>query len=297
MKRSILSVCVLTLLCLLSCDINALNELLDKAREKFLEENKKLEDLNSREENQESKELQESQEEQADIVVRIEEGVEINKNLQREGIELSLKEERLEEVIEQQFVSQSNALTKEQENELYSQEIKANDIRSKVNSKLATIEAMYREVSASVLKLESIKTDIMKANSDLDRARSSSRDGIDQNVKIKLDQAIKNVRSSSNIAMILYKDVVNGLEHARSSVEHARGLTESALDELRYLRSSNYYYVIRYYYLSDAKTSLNRAENMFAKVESEMGNLRNAMKQAEEDFVALKSAHQALGLK
>ncbi|UPA12817.1 hypothetical protein [Borrelia venezuelensis] len=291
MKRSILSVCMLTLLCLLSCDINVLNDLLDKAREKFLDESKDNKDLNAREGNQEI------EEEQADIVVRIEEGVEINKNLQREGIELSLKEERLEEVVEQQFVSQSNALTKEQENELYSQEIKANDIRSKVNSKLATIEAMHSEVSASVLKLESMKTDIMKAKSDLDRARSSSRNGIDQNVKIKLDQAIENVRSSSNIAMILYKDAVNGLEHARSSVEHARGLTESALDELRYLRSSNYYYVIRYYYLSDAKTSLNRAEDMFAKVESEMDNLRNAMKQAEEAFVALKSAHQALGLK
>ncbi|UPA12880.1 hypothetical protein [Borrelia venezuelensis] len=78
MKRSILSVCMLTLLCLLSCDINALNELLDKSREKFVEENKKLKDLKSKEESQEIKE------EQVDIVVRIEEGVKINqKNLQK----------------------------------------------------------------------------------------------------------------------------------------------------------------------------------------------------------------------
>ncbi|UPA15696.1 hypothetical protein [Borrelia turicatae] len=53
MKRSILSVCVLVLLFFLSCDINALNELLGKAREKFLEENTNVEDLKSREKNQE----------------------------------------------------------------------------------------------------------------------------------------------------------------------------------------------------------------------------------------------------
>ncbi|UPA14274.1 hypothetical protein [Borrelia turicatae] len=47
--------------------------------------------------------------------------------------------------------------------------------------------------------------------------------------------------------------------------------------------------------MSGVKTSLNDAENMFKKVESEMGKFRNAMKQAEEeDFAALKSAHQAI---
>ncbi|UPA14175.1 P12 family lipoprotein [Borrelia turicatae] len=57
MNRSILSVCMLTLLCLLSCDINALNELLDKAREKFLDESKDNKDLNHKQENQEQKEV------------------------------------------------------------------------------------------------------------------------------------------------------------------------------------------------------------------------------------------------
>ncbi|AHH13248.1 Putative cytosolic protein (plasmid) [Borrelia hermsii YBT] len=287
MRRSILLVCVLALLCFLSCDINALNELLGEARKKFLEENKNVEDLKFREGNQDIKE------ESVDIVVR-EESVEINKNLQREGIELSLKEGRLDDVVDQQFVSQSNALTKEQENEISSQEIKANDIMTKVNSKLATIEAMHSEVSALVLNLESMKTDIMNAKSDFERSRSSNGNGIDQNVKMKLDQAIKKVKSSSSIAMVLCKDVVNGLKHARGSVAHAKRLTDSALSELRYLRSSNYY-GIRYYYISDAQESLSRADDMCVKVESEMGKLRNAMKQAEEDFADLKRAHEALG--
>ncbi|UPA17113.1 hypothetical protein bcCo53_001283 (plasmid) [Borrelia coriaceae] len=69
MKKNILVICMLILLCFLSCDINALNELLGKAREKFLEENNKVENLKSIEENQEDKEKQ------VGIVKRIEKGV------------------------------------------------------------------------------------------------------------------------------------------------------------------------------------------------------------------------------
>ncbi|UPA11693.1 P12 family lipoprotein (plasmid) [Borrelia parkeri] len=57
MKRSILSVCILTLLCLLSCDINVLNDLLNEVRGKFLDESKDNKDLNHKQENQEQKEV------------------------------------------------------------------------------------------------------------------------------------------------------------------------------------------------------------------------------------------------
>ncbi|AHH05638.1 P12 family lipoprotein (plasmid) [Borrelia miyamotoi] len=70
MKKSILAVCMLVLLSLLSCDINALNEMLNKAREKYLEESKKVKGLNSKDGNQEG------EEEQADVVEQhMEEGV------------------------------------------------------------------------------------------------------------------------------------------------------------------------------------------------------------------------------
>ncbi|AHH04480.1 Hypothetical protein BHY_1530 (plasmid) [Borrelia nietonii YOR] len=57
MKRSILSVCILTLLCLLSCDINAFNDLLNEVRGKVLNESKDNKDLNHKQENQEQKEV------------------------------------------------------------------------------------------------------------------------------------------------------------------------------------------------------------------------------------------------
>ncbi|UPA15830.1 P12 family lipoprotein [Borrelia turicatae] len=70
MKKGVLAVCMLTLLCLLSCDLNVLNEFLVKSRASFLEnleEDKK--DLNSIKENQEG------EEKQADIINNIEEHV------------------------------------------------------------------------------------------------------------------------------------------------------------------------------------------------------------------------------
>ncbi|UPA10212.1 hypothetical protein bhYOR_001608 (plasmid) [Borrelia nietonii YOR] len=290
MKRSILSVCMLTLLCLLSCDINALNELLDKSRENFVEENKKLKDLKSIKGNQEIKE------EQVDIVVKSEEGVKINqKNLQEKGIEIELKGERPKERVgQQQSISQDNRLTEEEESYLVSYDNEVNEINSKVSSKLVTIEAMHSEVSASLSEIESMQANIIKANSDFDRARGSNGNGIDQNVKIKLHQAIEKVRISRNIAMMWYKEQFNVLKNAKSYAEHAKNSIESALRHSAQIRS-NGYYGIHYYYISDAKGSLGHADDMCAKVELEMGKLRNSMKQVEEDFDNLKRAHEALG--
>ncbi|UPA14313.1 hypothetical protein [Borrelia turicatae] len=290
MKRSILSVCMLTLLCLLSCDINALNELLDKAREKFLEENKKVEDLKSRERNQEIKE------EQVDIVVRIEEGVEINKNLQQEGIELDPKEERSEERVgQQQAISQANRLTEKEESYLVSYDGEVNEIKSKVSSKLVTIEAIHREVSASLAEIESMQTNIIKANSDLDRARGSNGNGIDQNVKINLHQAIEKVRSSRHIAMVRYKEQFNALENAKSYAEHAKISTESALRHSAQIRSNGYYYVgFIVDSISKAKNSLSSAGSIFKQVETNLNSLRDSMEQAKKDFAVLKRAHEAL---
>ncbi|UPA19049.1 P12 family lipoprotein [Borrelia puertoricensis] len=72
MKRSILSVCILALLCLLSCDINALNDLLSEVREKFLDESKDNKYLNHEQGNQEQKEV---------VIDLLEEGVDIQQDM------------------------------------------------------------------------------------------------------------------------------------------------------------------------------------------------------------------------
>ncbi|WP_330730384.1 P12 family lipoprotein [Borrelia turicatae] len=73
MKRSILSVCMLTLLCLLSCDVDALNDLLNEVKEKFLDESKDNKDLNHKQENQEQKEV---------VIDGFEEEVEIQQDME-----------------------------------------------------------------------------------------------------------------------------------------------------------------------------------------------------------------------
>ncbi|UPA12744.1 P12 family lipoprotein [Borrelia venezuelensis] len=73
MKRSILSVCMLALLCLLSCDMNALNDLLNEVREKVLDESKDNKDLNHKQENQEQKEV---------VIDLLEEEVEIQQDME-----------------------------------------------------------------------------------------------------------------------------------------------------------------------------------------------------------------------
>ncbi|QFP42478.1 P12 family lipoprotein (plasmid) [Borrelia miyamotoi] len=76
MNKSVLAICMLILLSLLSCDINALNEMLNKAREKYVEESKKVEVLNSKDGNQEGEEEQEGEVEQVDGAAQhMEEGV------------------------------------------------------------------------------------------------------------------------------------------------------------------------------------------------------------------------------
>ncbi|UPA19160.1 P12 family lipoprotein [Borrelia puertoricensis] len=73
MKRNILSVCMLALLCLLSCDMNALNDLLNEVREKVLDESKDNKYLNHEQGNQEQKEV---------VIDSLEEGVEIQQDME-----------------------------------------------------------------------------------------------------------------------------------------------------------------------------------------------------------------------
>ncbi|WP_024654480.1 hypothetical protein [Borrelia hispanica] len=193
-------------------------------------------------------------------------------------------------------IHKTNKFTKEQEDAIVAYDSEANDIMSKVNTKSTAINAMHSELSASLLTLENMQADITKATSDFEESRSSSKNGIDVSLKIKLEQAINKIKSSKNSAMVLHQDGINGLEHAKSSAEHARGLANSALSESRHLRTSNYYYGIRYYYISDAKKSLNSADDMFKRVKEKQDSLKIAIEQASKDFETLKNAHHALRL-
>ncbi|AHH11662.1 hypothetical protein [Borrelia coriaceae] len=277
MKKSIVAICILTLMCLFSCDINFLNELLGKARDKFLEENNEVEDLDFGRGNLESKK------EKADVVIKNGKGVEINRGLQKqEDIDLS----------------RTSVLTKEQENELVIEEAKANDVKSEVNTILISLDKTYGELKKSLLELENMQSYIGNAKFDFENVRKSSENGIDERLKINLGKAIDKVKNSRDIAIFLYKENINRWEHAKASAEHAKNSVESALSESKRLRSGDYYTIYgMVHYILDAKESLSKTETMFEQVWSNLNKLEAGKKEAVKDFAVLKNAHEALGVK
>ncbi|WP_025407239.1 P12 family lipoprotein [Borrelia hermsii] len=100
MKKSILAVCMFILLCLLSCDINALNDLLGKVGEKFLDENKN--DKDHRQGNQEEKEQEDvisnvkEREIQQDIEVEPVAPVNAGISVSQQGYPYYIQEEKIE---------------------------------------------------------------------------------------------------------------------------------------------------------------------------------------------------------
>ncbi|AHH13082.1 Hypothetical protein BHO_0116800, partial (plasmid) [Borrelia hermsii YBT] len=100
MRKSILAVCMFILLCLLSCDINALNDLLGKVGEKFLGENKN--DKDHRQGNQEEKEQEDvisnvkEREIQQDIEVEPIAPVNAGISVSQQGYPYYIQEEKIE---------------------------------------------------------------------------------------------------------------------------------------------------------------------------------------------------------
>ncbi|WP_247067689.1 hypothetical protein [Borrelia puertoricensis] len=79
MKRNILAVCMLALLCLLSCDVNVLNDLLNEVRKKVLDESKDNKDLKHEQKNQEQKEV---------VIDDFEKGVEMQQDMEVKPVNL-----------------------------------------------------------------------------------------------------------------------------------------------------------------------------------------------------------------
>ncbi|UPA17323.1 hypothetical protein bcCo53_001506 (plasmid) [Borrelia coriaceae] len=272
MKKSIVAICMLTLMCLFSCDINFLNELLGKARDKFLEKNEAEKNLNSKEGNQEGKENQVD-------VSKFRKDVVTKRNLQEEkGIDIF-----------------QTKLTEDQESYLTAKDTEANEIKKKIDVNLAEINAIYDELKKSLSELENMKSDIISAKSDFEKARGSDGSSIDSGLKEKLFQAIEKIEGSKHIAVVGYKELFLELEHVLSHAGYAKNSSVSALGESEQVRSNGYYYIG---YIVDniykAKTSLSDAENMFNEVKSKMDNFRDKMERVKIDFADLKGAHQVI---
>ncbi|AHH11825.1 hypothetical protein bcCo53_001700 (plasmid) [Borrelia coriaceae] len=272
MNKNVLAICVLTLMCLVSCDINFLDELLGKAREKFLEETDNAEGLNSKEENQEDKENKVD-------VSKVKRDVVRNKDFREKSINLSQPK-----------------LTAVQESYLTGKDAEASEIKKKIDVNLAAVNAIYDELEKSLSELKNMEAFVIRAESDFNEARR----GVPGNNHVTntlpyLDEAIKTVKDSRHVAVVGYNEQFHALKHVKADAEYAKGLIKSALGESAQARLSGYYYVqLMIDNISNAQLSLSKAESMFKKVESELDNLRVERQKADKDFAGLKSAYEAL---
>ncbi|AHH07896.1 Hypothetical protein BCD_1830 (plasmid) [Borrelia crocidurae DOU] len=150
MNKSVLFLCMLILLCLLSCDVNALNNLLGEVREKFLDKNKNNKDLFHIQKNQ--KEIGEQQD--GVISVLEEEVIEIQQVVQVKPIN-----EVIPPVFQQgySYYLQEEAIVIDSERLVpYTKEEKeANKAIENVKNVLKSIDSEFSQFIEDALKLKS----------------------------------------------------------------------------------------------------------------------------------------------
>ncbi|WP_434757364.1 P12 family lipoprotein (plasmid) [Borrelia puertoricensis] len=214
MKRSILSVCMLALLCLLSCDINALNDLLSEVREKVLDESKDNKDLNHEQGNQEQKE---------DVIDDFEKGVEIQQDMEiqpvNSGFEVSKQVDPYyvqEEVIkiEEKDLVPSTESEKEAQEEIEKAEsvFQASEFAKLTEERMLGLKNDY----------EQIKTSFYDIFSELNNK-----------IQNKIERySRRNKRQINRIQIQKLIQSYNQLNEQRSNIDRLMIQVDSGLDEL-----------------------------------------------------------------
>ncbi|UPA15687.1 P12 family lipoprotein [Borrelia turicatae] len=291
MKRSILSVCMLTLLCLLSCDINALNELLDKAREKFLDESKDNKDLNHKQENQEQKEV---------VIDGFEEEVEIQQDMEIKPVNsgFAVSQQVYPYYVQAEIKIKEEYLTPSTDEEKKAQSEIDNVKRALKDSKFDQFIENARELKSEYERLRSdfyntlSKLQNKRGNYSLENRRENraERNSLNQlQNRLKIDLDLERLMNKIDIA-------IQDIGSAKYFFEEAeKTLREAITERLRNRRRS---------YLSRrgnsgflARASQRYAENVSSLLESFSSNIGEAIgikKEIEEIINEAKSVLENL---
>ncbi|ANF34581.1 hypothetical protein A7978_05635 (plasmid) [Borrelia turicatae] len=284
MKRSILSVCMLTLLCLLSCDINALNELLDKAREKFLDESKDNKDLNHKQENQEQKEV---------VIDDFEEEVEIQQDMEVKPVNAGfvVPQQVYPYYLQQEIVIDEKDLVPSTDEEKKAQAEIDNVKRVLKDSKFDQLIEEARKLNNECDRLEFSFYDILsKLNN---KIRSYPRDNKAERQKlIQLRDQLNEKRSHIDRIVIQVNSGLNERTSSKYFFEQSQETLKKAITEK--LRNKNKSYWWRKIGSSDflAKKSRSDAESSLEQLESSFGKIGESMgikKEIEEIINEAKS--------
>ncbi|ABF82182.1 P12 family lipoprotein [Borrelia hermsii] len=271
MKKSILTVCMFMLLCLLSCDINALNDLLGEAREKFLDGNKKNKDLHYIQGNQD---IQEEQEEivngleereiiQQDIevepVVPVNVGISVSQQgypyyIQEEKIEIKEEDlipntkeekeaeaeiEKVKSVLEksgfQQLIENAHELKDRYER------VRADfyDIMEKIQSERTSLSKKHKENIEKIRKLTQLQNRLNEERSNLDMLMTQVDSGLNERISAKclFEEAQKTLKEAITKRLESASRVGYSFRRVNSNLpkqlsREARRYAENSLEQL-----------------------------------------------------------------
>ncbi|UPA11498.1 P12 family lipoprotein (plasmid) [Borrelia parkeri] len=290
MKRSILSVCILTLLCLLSCDINALNDLLNEVREKFLDESKDNKGLNHKQENQEQKEV---------VIDAFEEGVEIKQDMGVKPVNAGF------EVSEQFYPYYVQEEIEIKEGDL----IPSTESEKEVDNAVKNIERViedsgFSQLIEDALKLKSeyerLESSFYGILSELkNKIRSSNliKDKTNRQKLIKLQNRFNEERNQLDMFMTQIDAGLNKRSSAKYFFEEAqKTLREAIIERLRNNKRRSYS-SRRWNSDSLAQKARSDAENVLSLLESSSSNIGEAIgikKEIEELINEAKSVLENL---
>ncbi|UPA12770.1 P12 family lipoprotein [Borrelia venezuelensis] len=291
MKRSILSVCMLTLLCLLSCDINALNELLDKAREKFLDESKDNKDLNHKQENQEQKEV---------VIDDFEEEVEIQQDMEVKPVNAGfvVPQQVYPYYLQQEIVIDEKDLVPSTD-----EEKKAQEEIEKVKSALG--DSGFQQLIEDALKLKSeykqLEFSFYDTLSELKNKRenyslkSRRENRAKKSSLTQLQNKLNDQRSQIDMLRI---KVDNGLDERRSAEfffnKSQETLREAITERLRENKRRSYRWSRRGNSDFLARDSRRYAENVSSLLESSSSDIGEVIGRKKEIEGLIKDAKSVL---
>ncbi|AHH14674.1 Hypothetical protein BHW_0015101 (plasmid) [Borrelia hermsii MTW] len=283
-KKSILAVCMLTLLCLLSCDIDALNELLIKAREKFSDENKNIEGSgHNQEDKEEQLDVVKNMEErgvrqvvQGDPVASVNDAIPVLQYPQQETIEIGGKD-----------LIPSTKKEKEAEAEI-----------EKVKSALGNYEFAKLIEDACKLKgeYEQLESSFYDILSDLQRKTNSypRKSRIERQNLIQLQNKLKiNLELERLINQV--EEGLNELQSAKFFFEKAQGtLKEAIAERLKNALRPSFRRVANYLLVQLSREAQRYAGNSLGQLESSSIKLNEANAKKKEIEELIEEAKSSL---
>ncbi|QMU99874.1 hypothetical protein F0310_05545 (plasmid) [Borrelia sp. A-FGy1] len=192
----------------------------------------------------------------------------------------------------------SSSYPQQVNNDNDSREVKqARNIMTEIDSSKEDCTIIDEDLTKVKANLDKIKSLLNIAKSYLEQARKASSSKANLASLPKLDQAIKNAKSSHASADTHYNDAIAALARAKDSFEYAQRKADQALEEAlsnsNASRHESYYYSLYNQFMADAKDAMSSAKSFLETTKNKQEELNDKIPQANEDLEKLNKAYEA----